>query len=170
MKRKLKGAKNILKAMGLPEAQQNEISCYTLLALCGLRPKDSWSKATHHSLTISKGIMAYLKKIYKKAYAPNTRETFRRQVLHQFLQAQIIEYNPDNPNLPTNSPRAHYALSELALRTIKKYGTRDWQKAVKEFISKKGSLLELYQKKEKSHEGSSQISRWKNLISITGTA
>lgn len=54
--------------------------------------------------------MAFVNKHYKKEqpYAPNTRETFRRQVLHQFLQARIVDYNPDNPALPVNSPNAHY--------------------------------------------------------------
>jgi len=43
--------------------------------------------------------MAFCKDVYKKEYAPNTRETFRCQVLHQFVQARIAEYNPDNPIL-----------------------------------------------------------------------
>src|SRR3972149_5041764 len=102
---KIKGAKSILKGLGLPSAQQNEISCYTLLALCGLRPKDSWQNAKRNSLTVTKGIMGFIEKHYRKRYAPNTRETFRRQVLHQFVQAQVVEYNPDNPDLPTNSPK-----------------------------------------------------------------
>ena len=38
-----------------------------------------------------------------------TRETFRRQVLHQFVQGRIADYNPFDPSLPTNSPNAHYA-------------------------------------------------------------
>ncbi len=40
---KLNEAKTILKELGLPSAQQNDISAYTLLALCGIRPRDSWS-------------------------------------------------------------------------------------------------------------------------------
>jgi hypothetical protein len=105
---KVEEAKKILKALGIPPAQQNEISALTLLALCGLKPKDSWANASRPSLTVTKGIMAFIAEHYQKAYAPNTRETFRRQVLHQFVQARIVDYNPDEPNLPTNSPRAHY--------------------------------------------------------------
>src|SRR5690348_17531135 len=51
------------------------------------------------SLKVSKGIMAFCRDVYKKDYAPNTRETFRRQVLHQFVQARIADYNPDNTSL-----------------------------------------------------------------------
>jgi hypothetical protein len=30
-----------------------------------------------------------------------------RQVLHQFVQVRIVDYNPDNPKLPVNSPNVH---------------------------------------------------------------
>ncbi len=83
---KINEAKKILKELGLPLAQQNEISAYTLLALCNIKPRGKWNQATKESLKVSKGIMAFCKDVYKKEYAPNTRETFRRQVLHQFVQ------------------------------------------------------------------------------------
>lgn len=95
-------AQEILKALGLPAPQQNELSALTLLALCSLRPADKWSKTQRQGLTVTKGIMAFIAKEYGKTYAPNTRETFRRQVLHQFVQARIADYNPYEPNLPTN--------------------------------------------------------------------
>lgn len=125
---KLDDAQKILKELGLPVAQQNEISAYTLLALFGIKPRGSWSKATRTSLKVSKGIMAFCKDVYKKEYAPNTRETFRRQVLHQFVQARIADYNPDNPSLPVNSPNAHYAITNEALEAIKTFGTKVWKK------------------------------------------
>ena len=39
---KLDEAKMILKELGLPTAQQNDTSAYTLLALCGIKPRDKW--------------------------------------------------------------------------------------------------------------------------------
>ena len=38
-------ARLILKDLGLPTSQQNEISALTLLALCGVGPKDPWRTA-----------------------------------------------------------------------------------------------------------------------------
>lgn len=143
---KIEEAQTILKALGLPPAQQNEMSALTLLALCGLKNDDSWKQARRHSVTISKDIMAFVAREYGKHYAPNTRETFRRQVLHQFVQAGIADYNPDAPHLPTNSPRAHYAISEAAFAVVKAYGTRGWKSAASKFIAKQGSLLTVYQK------------------------
>jgi type II restriction enzyme len=143
---KIEEAQQILQALGLPPAQRNEMSALTLLALCNLRPDDDWKKAAGQSVTVTKGIMAFVAREYGKTYAPNTRETFRRQVLHQFVQAGIAVYDPNDPALPTNSPRAHYALSEAALATIKTYRTRRWKAAVKQFLAQQGSLLTMYQK------------------------
>ena len=42
---KIDEAKQILKELGLPTAQQNEISAYTLLALCGIKPRASHNRA-----------------------------------------------------------------------------------------------------------------------------
>jgi hypothetical protein len=149
---KLTEAQAVLKALGLPTAQQNEISGYTLLALCGIGEDDLWRKATRRSVTVTKGIMDWLAATYDKKYAPNTRETFRRQVLHQFVQAGIAEYNPDNPALPTNSPKAHYAITAEALAAVKAYGGAKWKKAVKDFVAKAGTLSEKYNRKRETHE------------------
>ncbi|WP_372775177.1 BsuBI/PstI family type II restriction endonuclease [Mangrovibacterium sp.] len=143
---KIQEAQVILRELGLPDAQQNEISAYTLLALCNIKENDKWSKACRKSHGVSKGIMNFISANYQKEYAPNTRETFRRQVLHQFVQAGIADYNPDIPDLPVNSPRAHYAISEIALETIKTYRTRIWKRSLENFSSKIGGLKEKYSK------------------------
>lgn len=148
--RKLKQAQAILKGLGLPPAQCNEISGYTLLALCGIKAGDSWSKAARASLTISKGIMAFVAREYGREYAENTRETFRRQVLHQFEQARLVDRNPDDPALPTNSPSTHYAISQAALTAIRTYGGSGWKRACREFIAQQGSLLDVYRNERRT--------------------
>lgn len=143
---KVQEAKKILKALGLPIAQQNEMSALTLLALTNISKKDSWSMATKNSVSITKGIMSFVAEKYKRNYAPNTRETFRRYVLHQFVQARIADYNPDNPLLPTNSPLAHYGLTDAALEVIKAYGTSEWETKVQSFTTEYGTLSAKYAK------------------------
>ncbi|MEW5796580.1 MAG: BsuBI/PstI family type II restriction endonuclease [Candidatus Zixiibacteriota bacterium] len=143
---KIREAQDILKTLGLPRGQQNDIAALTLLALCGVGTKVHWSSASRTSMTITKGIMAFIKEKYRKVYAPNTRETFRRHVLHQFVQAGLVDYNPDEPGLPTNSPRAHYAVSQACLAVVRTYGTTRWKKAASEFVFSQGSLLEAYRK------------------------
>lgn len=165
---KIEEAKKILKGLGLPVAQQNEISALTLLALCGIKPRTKWEKATKLSNKVTKGIMAFVSEFYGKEYAPNTRETVRRQVLHQFVQARIVDSNPDNPKLPVNSPNAHYALSQGALIAIQTFGTKEWKKAVEKFIEEEGDLSKKYKKERKQNLIPVKLSNGKTLKLSSG--
>ena len=51
---KITEAQKILKALGLPAAQQNEMSALTLLALCSVKEETPWAKATRTSQRITK--------------------------------------------------------------------------------------------------------------------
>lgn len=143
---KIKEAQEILKAIGLPPAQCNEMAAITLLAVSNIKENDKWKNASQQSMGVSKDIMSFANEQYGKTYAPNTRETFRRNVLHQFVQARIVDYNPDDPNLPVNSPKAHYALTDQALELIKSYKTRKWKNRLSQFISEIGKLTDVYLK------------------------
>ena len=74
-------------------------------------------------------MMDFFKAHYGKEYAPNTRETVRRQTVHQFLDAGIVVINPDDPSRPTNSPYAVYRIEAGLLKLLRTYGTADWEKA-----------------------------------------
>ena len=137
-------AQKILEALGMPPAQHNLMAGMTLISLCGLTPDSAWSSAERRRCSVTKGIMDYLAEHYGTNYAANTRETFRRQVLHQFVQGRIADYNPFEPDLPTNSPKAHYAVTELALDVVRRYGTEGWASAVDRFRCEHGALAERY--------------------------
>lgn len=143
---KVEEAQEILRALGLPPAQYNEMAALTFLAICNIKENDKWAKVTRHSLGVTKGIMTFVNENYGKSYAPNTRETFRRHVLHQFVQARVVDYNPDNPKLPVNSPRAHYALTLEVMEVVKAYKTRKWKTTLKNFLGTVGKLSEIYLK------------------------
>ncbi len=145
---KIEEAKDLLKALGLPPAQRNELAALTLLALANLAETDSWQKAQRRSIRIH-DMISLIEQSYRKRYAENTRETFRRQVLHQFEQARIVDRNPDDPSLPTNSPRTHYALSEAVLPVLHGYGTQTGQRLLEKFRTEQGTLLELYQQRRR---------------------
>jgi type II restriction enzyme len=49
-------------------------------------------------------IMDWVRKHYKKDYAPNTRETIRRQTMHQFVAAGLVVYNPGQPEARSEQP------------------------------------------------------------------
>jgi hypothetical protein len=138
-------AQQILDELGLPPAQQNEISALTLLVLADLGEDDDWPAAQNPMLRIH-DILLNMHSRFGRLYAENTRETIRRQVLHQFIQAGIVVRNPGDPTLATNSPRTHYALSELALSTIRAFASAEWPAAVQAFLDSRGALLERYQR------------------------
>ena len=100
---KIDDARDILEQMGLPPAQRNDISCLTLLALTGLSEDDAWSQASKPSRTIHE-ILGLMRETYGRDYAENTRETVRRQVIHQFEQARSWTVTPTNPTFPPTAP------------------------------------------------------------------
>ena len=91
--RKIDEATRILKALGMPRGQQNDRSALTLLALVDLSPSGAWNQLRRPLMGITP-IMDYAREHYGREYAPNTRETFRRQTMHQFVEAGIARYNP----------------------------------------------------------------------------
>lgn len=148
---KIQEAQEVLKLLELPPNQQNEISALTLLVLAQLSEETPWQEAKRQSLRIHDILLA-IKEYYGREYAENTRETIRRQVIHQFIQAGLVIRNPDNPALPTNSPRTHYALSDAAVRTLQTYQSEVWEQAAQTFITSKGALLEVYQKSREQYK------------------
>ncbi|MBS1686082.1 MAG: restriction endonuclease [Bacteroidetes bacterium] len=140
---KVDEAREILKQLGLPKT---ELAALTLLALCGLKERDKWKNATRKSLGLSKGIMAFVNENYGKSYAPNTRETFRKNALHEFVLAGIVDYNPDNPTLSINSPSAHYAISSYFVQVVKSFGTDKWEKEIDLFNTRQGRINEVTRK------------------------
>lgn len=136
-------ALKILKALELPRAQQNERSALSLLALINLPPKKKWCKADSHLIGITP-IMDWMAEHYDKKYKPNTRETVRRQTMHQFVAAGIALYNPDKPDRPVNSPEAVYQISPEALALLKTFGTKSWSPQLSQFLSQKATLSTKY--------------------------
>src|SRR5712691_6606590 len=118
---KIQEAQRILRELGLPPAQQNEISALTLLALCNLNETTPWAEASRPLITIH-NMMGFMKQHYGRAYAENTREVVRRQVIHQFEQARLVDRNPDDIYRPTNSPNTCYALTEDAHQVLTLFG------------------------------------------------
>jgi adenine-specific DNA-methyltransferase len=83
-----------------------------LLALLDMKPADSWPAARRPLRGITQ-MMTFFKEHYGKEYAPNSRETVRRQTVHQFREAGLIHENPDKPDRPTRQPRSQwFGLSE----------------------------------------------------------
>ena len=136
-------AKAILKLLGFPRAQLNERSALTLLALLDLRPGGNWADAGRPLMGITP-IMEWVRLHYDRHYAPNSRETFRRSTMHQFVQAGAASYNPDDPQRPVNSPLAVYQIAPAAHTLLKLYGSQKWSAALKAYLGNNVALVQRY--------------------------
>lgn len=140
---KIREALTILDALGLPRQQKNERSALTLLALLNLKPTDPWEKATEPLMGITP-MMDFFQEYYGKKYAPNTRETVRRQTVHQFMQAALIVANPDKPSRPTNSPKAVYQIEPSVLKLLRGFGKPGWGRYLQKYLRTVSTLKKQY--------------------------
>ncbi len=143
--KKIEEAMLILAELGFPRAQQNERSALCMLALLDLTPKKMWKRAASPLLGITP-MMEFSREHYGKEYKPNTRETFRRQTMHQFVDAGLALYNPDDPARPVNSPKAVYQIEPEALALFKTHGTTAWGAKLKTYLSSRQTLAARYAK------------------------
>lgn len=134
----------ILAAFGLPAEQRNERAALTLLALLDLLPSNPWHTATNPFMGVTP-IMDFVARNYRKKWAPNTRETVRRFTLHQFEQAGLVIANPDEPRRPTNSPKYCYQVESRALALVKKFGTEEWDLALRKYLANAHTLAQQYE-------------------------
>jgi hypothetical protein len=140
---RIEQAREILESLGMPRAQRNARSALTLLALAQIGPRTPWRRAKAPRLRIW-DIMGFIRDKYGKDYAANSRETIRRQSVHQFEQARLIDRNPDDPARPTNSGQTVYALTARAREILRAYGTKQFSPAVARFLDEVGGLEEAY--------------------------
>lgn len=145
----------ILIALGMPKAQQNDRSALTLLALINLHPNDNWQKLERKMMGVTP-IMDWCRDVYGKEYAPNTRETFRRQTLHQFVDGGLCLYNPDKPERPVNSPKACYQITIELFDVLVKYDTNEWHEALDLWLRDRETLVAQY-----------AMEREKNMVPLT---
>lgn len=164
---KIEQAIELIAALGLPRAQHNERSALCLLCLLNITQRKSWSEASNPLIGITP-IMSWVEKEYGKHYAPNSRETFRRQTMHQFCDAGLVRYNPDKPNRPVNSPKAVYQIEPASLAVLKKFGTAEWEEALAEHLKNIETLVDRYAKEREQALIPVTTSDGKNLTLTPG--
>lgn len=140
---KLQQAYNILIQLGMPRPQLNERTALCLLCLVDVRPDTPWSEASNPLVGITP-IMDWSREHYQREYAPNTRETFRRQSMHQFIEGGICLYNPDKPDRPVNSPKAVYQIEPNLLQVLRTYGTAQYEPMLQAYLQERQTLAQMY--------------------------
>lgn len=136
-------AQTFLKRLGFDAERRNDRSAQVLLALLGLRPGLDWADSTNE-LRRTVEIMEWIRAHLGVDYKANTRETIRRQTLHQFVQALLVEQNPDEPTRPVNSPRWCYRVHPGALALARAFREDDFESRLDQYLIDAPSLLEQY--------------------------
>ena len=163
----LRAAHQVIIALGLPKAQQNERSALSLLALLNLTPGKSWADAENPLVGITP-IMDWAREQYGKEYAPNTRETFRRQTMHQFCDAGIALYNPDKPDRPVNSPKAVYQIEPAALALLRTFGTPAWHDSLTAYLAERETLIARYAREREQNRIPVEVAPGKKITLSPG--
>lgn len=137
-------AKKFLKEVGMPEKQQTKLCALALLALACIKPADTWRQANNDWLRIH-DIIQFVNVNYGETYAENSRETFRKQALHHFRNAALIEDN----GKATNSPNYRYRLTAETVKVLQAMNHQDYTEKLAAFSQKHESLISLYASKKK---------------------
>jgi hypothetical protein len=127
----------------MPKKQQADLCAYTLLALANVFSEDGWACATNEYIRIH-DVIVFIHEKFGVAYAENSRETFRKQAMHPFRTAALIEDN----GKATNSPNYKYRLTSETLALIQSYKTSRWDDELAAFKQKHDSLEIKYASKK----------------------
>lgn len=140
---KLDEAKQFLKEIGMPNKQQTDMCCYVLLAMADIKENSVWGEATNEWIRIH-DIMQFISNYYGITYAENSRETVRKQAMHHFRNAALIQDN----GKATNSPNYQYRITQEMLEVVKKINSHDQKKAIDRFLTYHQSLIDVYASKK----------------------
>ena len=119
---KIEETREFLDQIGMPKAQQADICCYVILAMAGIKPDMQWKEATNEWIRIH-DIIQFANSYYGTTYAENSRETFRKQALHHFRTAALVEDN----GKATNSPNYRYRLTKETFQLLRVRDTIEWE-------------------------------------------
>ena len=135
--------------IGMPQKQQGVLCALALLAMAGLKRDSQWTEASNEWIRIH-DIIRFIADNYDVIYAENSRETFRKQAMHPFRTASLIEDN----GMPTNSPNYRYRITNEFLEVIKEVSeditcASEPGMALTMFVSNHESLSQIYASKKK---------------------
>lgn len=146
---KLDIVKDLLAKLDMPDRQQGVLCGLTLLAMAKLKEQTRWSDATNDWMRIH-DIIAFIAENYGTAYAENSRETFRKQAIHPFRMAALIEDNGQ----ATNSPNYRYRITPEFLTVIQsikhpKTSLCEDNASLTQFLGRHETLANLYASKKR---------------------
>ncbi len=144
---KLDIIKDLLKRIGMPVQQQSQLCSLTILAMANLKKDTLWANASNQWIRIH-DVILFIGDNYGVKYAENSRETFRKQAMHAFRTAALIEDNGQ----ATNSPNYRYRITPEFLEVLQEIAEADNGivedgVAFTDFVKNHDSLSQIYASK-----------------------
>ena len=160
MRRKVKEAIAILEQLNAPRALLNQRTAMVLLALADLAPSAEWTTVGNPRMSIVgnkrgtgyPGIMEFMRTVYRKKYAENSRETIRRTDIHTLKQLGVVVQNIDDPAIPTNSSKNHYALVPELVDVLRHFGTPKFDELLTSYLKDQTMLNRRYRRAVKNQQ------------------
>ena len=140
---KLETIKKLLADVGMPDKQQSDLCSLTMLGLANLKEDDSFKKASNDWIRMH-DVIQFINDNYGVTYAENSRETFRKQAMHHFRNAALIEDN----GKATKSPNYRYRITSEFLNVLKSIGTKKENLSLQNFLSVHEKLVDTYASKK----------------------
>lgn len=141
----LNDAQKLLTTLGFDRQRTNVMAARTLLALAQLNFEQDWAEASNPRMGV-RSIMDWMRQELDFQVAENTRETIRRFVLKQFVEAGFCLHNDDDPERPTNSSKNVYRLSDEVLAVVRSYQGDSSGKIIEKYLKSKVVLTDKYAK------------------------
>ena len=138
---KVDALKATLNEVGFPSQMQADVCIYSILALAGIKRNTQWKNATNEWMRIH-DIIQFANKNYDVNYAENSRETFRKQALHHFRTAAIVEDNAK----ATTSPNYRWRLTAEFVEILRNINISD--EPLEAFKQNHESLIDIYASKK----------------------
>ena len=150
----------ILSALGVPlhelTERRKQKMAKVFLAVADLKPNSTWAKVKDKDngfQLLSREIITAVNKSWGEQISPGSYDDIRRKDLALPVEALIVLNSARNPNANTNDGTRGFALSPLAARAIRTFGTPDWPQAVAAFHQGRPTLA-------------AQLSRTRNLARV----
>ncbi len=136
-------AQKLLEDFGFDRPRYSKRSARVLVSLLGMKPNTPWAAAQPQEFRISQ-VMAWIGTHWNFLYASGTRETIRRQTMHQFVDAGFAVQNSEAPGTAINSQNNVYRITDEALAVIRLHGTANYLPALAGFLVDQPGLAAMY--------------------------
>lgn len=147
--RKVREAKEILRALGLPIDDQTPVIAERwalgLLAIANVKPTTKWAAASCWTIDgswslHSRGIIKFWNDHYGQIVSMGSYDDVRRRNLIFLVEAGVAIRAAGKPNAATNDPTRRYALSQDAHRAVAAYGTPAFPDEIGTFLAAHGKF------------------------------